>query len=97
MGCHDNHTFSHSPNWFIYGNFFSHPGGSREQFGTDSKLSLWCKVGQIRSWGSWFEAENSLFMMFVNVFTLFIRFLLIFLNMQMKLFRIPPLDDCFRL
>ena len=37
------------------------------------KLSLGCKVGRIRSWGSWFEAEISLSMMFVYVFTLFIR------------------------
>ena len=46
------------------GIFFSHTGGSREQFGTNSKLSLGCKVGQIRSRGKWFEAEISLFMMF---------------------------------
>ena len=31
--------------------FFSHSGGPREQFGTNSKLSLGCKVGQIRSRG----------------------------------------------
>ena len=43
-----------------------------------------CKVCQIRSGGSWFEAEISLFMMFVYGFTLFIRLSLIFLNMQMK-------------
>ena len=46
---------------------------TREQFGTNSKLSFGCKVGQIRSWGSWFEAEISLFMMFVYVFTLLTR------------------------
>ena len=44
-------------------NFFSNPGGQREQFGTNSKLSLGCKVGQIRSRGRWFEAESNLFMM----------------------------------
>ena len=66
------------------GIFFLHSGGPKEQFGTNSKLSLGCKVGQIRSRGSWFEAEISLFMMFFMIFTLFIRFSLIFLNMQMK-------------
>ena len=45
-------------------NLFSHSGGPRKQFGTNSKLYLGNKVGQIRSWGSWFEAEISLFMMF---------------------------------
>ena len=62
-----------------------------EQFGTNSKLSLGCKVGQVRCWGSWFETKISLFIMFVYVFTLFIRLSLIFLNMQMKLSRLPPL------
>ena len=78
------HAFSHSPNRFIYGDFFSNSGGPRKQFGTNSKLSLGCKVGQIRSWGSWFKPEISLFMMFVYVFTLFIRISFIFLNVQMK-------------
>ena len=43
----------------------------------------------------WFEAEISLFMMVVYVFTLFtcIRLWLIFLYMQMKQFRLPPLDE----
>ena len=40
-----------------------------EQFDTNLKLSSVCKVGQNRSWGSWFEAEISLFMMLVYVFT----------------------------
>ena len=43
------------------------------QYSTNSKLSFGFKVGQIRSWGNWIEAEISLFMMFVYVFTLFIR------------------------
>ena len=63
-----------------------------ELFGTNSKLSLRLKLGQIRSWGIWFEAEISLFIMFVYDFTLFIGLSLIFLNMQMKKFRIPLLD-----
>ena len=46
------------------GIFFSHSGGPRKQFGTNSKLSLGCKVGQIRSRGRWFKAEKSLIMMF---------------------------------
>ena len=46
------------------GIFLSHLGGPRKQFGTNSKLSVGCKVGQIRFWGSWFEAEISLFNMF---------------------------------
>ena len=49
---------------YLWGFFFSHSGGPREQFGTNSKLSLGYKVGQIRSRGSWFEAEISLFVMF---------------------------------
>ena len=40
-----------------------------EQFGTNSKLSLGCKVGQNRSWGSWFEAKISLFMMCFFMFS----------------------------
>ena len=83
MGCHDNHAFSHSPNSFIYGDFL-HSGGPREQSDTNSKLSLGCKLGQIRSWGSWFDAKTSLFMMFVYVFILFIRLSLIFVNMLMN-------------
>ena len=51
------------------GKFFSHSGGPREQFGTNSKLYLGCKVGQIRSRGSWFEAEISLFMVFFYDFS----------------------------
>ena len=66
------------------GIFCSHFERPREQFGTNSKLSLGCKVGQIRSCGSWFEAEISFLMMFVYVFSIFIRLSLIFLNMQMK-------------
>ena len=31
--------------------FCSHTGGHREQFGSNSKLSLGCKVGEIRSRG----------------------------------------------
>ena len=29
MGCHDNHAFSHMPNWFIYGDFLSRLGVPR--------------------------------------------------------------------
>ena len=66
------------------GIFCSHLEGPREQFGTNSKLSLGCKVGQIRSCGGWCEADNSLFMIFVYVFALFVRLSLIFLKKQMK-------------
>ena len=58
--------------------------GPKETIRHQFKMSLWCKIGRIRSWGSWFEAEISLFMMFVYVFNLFIRLSLILLNMQMK-------------
>ena len=47
-GCHGNHAFSHSPIRFINGEFFSHSEGPREKFDTNSKLSLGCKVGEIR-------------------------------------------------
>ena len=67
------------------GIFYSHSGGPRKQFGTNSKLSLGCKVGQIRSRGRWFKAQISLFMMFFfMIFTLFIRLSLIFLIIQIK-------------
>ena len=33
--------------------------------GNNLELSLGCKVAQIRSCGSWFEVEFSLFMMFM--------------------------------
>ena len=60
--------------------FFAHSGDIN-----NSKLSLGCKVGQIRVWVIVFEAEISLFMiMFIYVFTLFIKLSLIFLNMKMK-------------
>ena len=72
------------------GNFIFAFRGSQGKFGTNSKFSFGCKLGQIRSRGSWFEAEISLVMM---IFTLFIRLSLIFLNMQMKESRIPPLDE----
>ena len=49
MGCHVNHAFSHRPNRFIYGEFFALSGGPREQFGTNSNVSLGCKVDQIIS------------------------------------------------
>ena len=55
-----------------------------EQYGTNSKLSFGCKVRQIRALGSSFETEISSLMMFVYVFTLFIRLSLIFFAMQMK-------------
>ena len=32
----------------LFMRIFLHSGGPREQFGTNSKLSLGCKVGQIR-------------------------------------------------
>ena len=57
-------------NWFF---FFFCIQGSQE---TIWHISNACKVCQIRSWSNWFEAEVSLFMMFVYVFTLFIRSLL---------------------
>ena len=41
-GCHGNHSFSHSPNEFIFRNiFFSFRGGGggQEFFGTNEKLS----------------------------------------------------------
>ena len=44
--------------------------GSRKQFGTNSKLSLRCKVGQIRSRGRWLKSEIGLFMMFFYDFHL---------------------------
>ena len=51
-------------------------------------------MGQIRSRCRWFEAEISLFMMFFYDFHLIVyKLLLIFLNMQMKQFHIPPLDE----
>ena len=84
MGCHGNHAFSHSPSWVIYGDFCCIQGFPGNNYGTNSKLSLECKVDQIRSWGSRFEAEISLVIMFVYAFTLFIRLSLIILNMQMK-------------
>ena len=68
----------------LFMGFFLDSGGPSKQFGTNSKLSLGCKVGQIRSRGSRFVAEISLFIMLVYVFTLFIRILLIFLNMQIN-------------
>ena len=80
MGSHGKHAFSQS----IYGNSLFAFRGSQETICTNSKLSLGCKVGQIISLGSWFEAEISLFMIFVYAFTLFIRLSLTFLNMQMK-------------
>ena len=48
MGYHGNHAFSHSPNSFIFKeHFFSHSGYPKIPFGTNEKLSLGCKVGQI--------------------------------------------------
>ena len=47
------------------GNLFSHSGVPRKKLAPIQNLYLGYKVGQIRSWGSWFEAEISLFMMFV--------------------------------
>ena len=62
--------FHIDPNWFIYVDFYSHTEAHREQFCTNSKLSLECKVGHIRSRSRWFEAEISLFMMFFYDFHL---------------------------
>ena len=62
------HILAHTS--LFMGNSFSHSGGPREQFETNSKLSLGCKVGQIRSRRRWFEAEISLFMMFFYDFHL---------------------------
>ena len=61
------------------GIFFSHSEGLWKQFGTNSKLSLGCKVCQIRSRGGRFGFEISLFMMFFFffIFTLCIRLSLI--------------------
>ena len=84
MCCHSNRAFSHSHNQFFMRDFFFAFRGPQEQFGTNSKLSLGCKIGQIRSWNSVFEAKIGLFMMFLYVFTFFIRLSLIFLNIQMK-------------
>ena len=40
MGCHGNHTFSYSPNEFIFENIFLFVfRGPREQFGINEKLS----------------------------------------------------------
>ena len=39
MGCHGDHALSHSHNQY-YGEFFSHSGGPREQFGTKFKIAL---------------------------------------------------------
>ena len=55
-GCFGNHAFSHSPNRFIFEEYFySHSGYPRDQFGTNEKLS--CGVqGRSklnRSGGSW--------------------------------------------
>ena len=78
--CQSNHAFSHIPSRFIYGFFFSHSGDIN-----NSKLSLGCKVDQIRVWVIVFEAEISLFMiMFIYVFNVFIKLSLIILNMKMK-------------
>ena len=49
-----------------------------------SMVSFWYSWGKIRSWGSWVEAEISLFMVFVYVSILFIMLSFIFLNMKMK-------------
>ena len=55
------------------GKFFSHSGGPRKQCSTNLKLSLGCKVGQIRPRGRWIEAEICLFMMILMIFTLHIH------------------------
>ena len=68
----------------LFMGIFLHSGGPREQSDSNLKLSLGCKLGQIRSWGSWFDAKTSLFMMFVYVFILFIWLSLIFVNMLMN-------------
>ena len=54
----------------LFMSFFRIPGGTRKQFVTNSKLSLGCKVGYIRSRGRWFKSEISLFMMFLYDFHL---------------------------
>ena len=64
---------------YLWGFFFTFRGSQGLIF-TSSKLSLGCKVGQIRSRGRWFEAELSLFMMIFVIFILSIRLSLIFLN-----------------
>ena len=48
----------------LFMGIFSHSGGPRKQFGTDSKLCSGCNVGQIRFLGRRFKAEISLFMIF---------------------------------
>ena len=68
----------------LFMGIFLDSGGPRKEFGNNLKLSLGCKVAQIRSWGSRFVVEISLFMMFVYVFTLFIRLLVILLNMKIN-------------
>ena len=69
----------------LFMGFFLDSRGPRKQFSTNSKWSLGCKVGQIRSRGSRFVAEISLSIMLVYVFTLFIRLLLIFFEYANKL------------
>ena len=50
--CHGNYAFSHSPNELVFRNiFFLIQGGPGIFFGTNEKLSLGCKVGQIRICG----------------------------------------------
>ena len=48
MGCMATMHFHIAQTGLFVGILFSHLGGPRERFGTKSKLSLWCKVGQIR-------------------------------------------------
>ena len=83
MGCHGSHAFSHSPNRLFMGIFFAFRG-SQETILHQFKSVLGVQVCQIISLGSWFEATISLFLMFVYIFTLFKRFSLLFMNMQMK-------------
>ena len=46
MGCHGNHAFSHYPDRFIL-DFILHLGGLIEQFCTQEKNALGCKVSLI--------------------------------------------------
>ena len=52
QGCHGNHAILQGPNVFVFSEtMFSHPLGPKKQFGTNTILSLGCKVCQIRFCG----------------------------------------------
>ena len=51
----------------LFMEIFLYSGCPREQFGTNSKLSLGCKVCQIRSQGRWFEDFYLIYKAFINI------------------------------